>query len=154
MMNEEAEWSLKTEEFERHLASQPLRQAPSAWRGEILTACRAASPRLSTEPRKHSVPDFRPVLWWRELFWPNPQAWAGLAAIWIAILAVNFVTRDKLPVSTAKAATPSKEMILALKQQQELFAELVGPRETPTADRPKVLLPGPRSERLDERLMA
>jgi len=38
MMNDE------TEQFERRLSRQPLRQVPSEWRAEILAAARAAQP--------------------------------------------------------------------------------------------------------------
>ena len=38
--------------------------------------------------------------------------------------------RDKTPVVAEKSAPPSPEVIVELRQQQRLLAELMGPRET------------------------
>jgi hypothetical protein len=82
-------------------------------------------------------------------FWPHPQAWAGLAAVWILIFAVNFSMRDAGPVETVKSAPPSPEAMAELKKQQRMFAELVGASVAPDADRRKIFLPRPRSERTE-----
>jgi hypothetical protein len=78
--------------------------------------------------------------------WPHPRAWAGLAAVWILILAVDFSVRDKTPVMAEKAAPPSQEVIVELKQQQRMLAELIGARDTSDADRSKLWAPQPRSQ--------
>jgi hypothetical protein len=148
MMNEEME------QFESRLSRQPLRQIPSEWRAEILKEGRhAAVPKNKWDADTASLPKWN----WRtslaQIFWPNPKAWAGLAAIWIFILAMNFSCRDKSPVTSEKYTLPSREVIVELKKQQFLFAELVGPREPLDADRQKMFVPKPRSEH-DQVLMA
>ena len=54
--------------------------------------------------------------------------------------------RDKTPVIAEKVLPPSPEVIAELKQQQRLFAELIGANEMRVADRQKIFLPSPRSE--------
>jgi hypothetical protein len=88
-----------------------------------------------------------PLALWRELFWPCRRIWAGLAAIWILIFAVNFSQRDKLEMTAGKAPLPSPEMILVFGQQERLLAELTDPNETVIAEPPKLFFPQPRSER-------
>jgi hypothetical protein len=137
------------EPFEKHLKRRPLRQIPAAWRNEILSAAREApSPRHA----EGILPDaFFSALNRRlaSLLWPHPAAWAGLAAIWIFIFAVNFSIRDKTPAVGEKASPSSPETIAELRQQQRLFAELIGANEPKDADRPKMFVPGPRSERTE-----
>ena len=143
MMNEEME------QFEQRLGRQPLKQIPAEWRAEILTAARAA------QPARH-LPSVVGHSWLSTinhqlstLLWPHPKAWAGLAAIWILIFAVNFSGRDPLPKVAEKYSPPSPEVIVELKNQQRLFAELVGTIQPPDADRQKIFAPKPRSERVE-----
>ena len=137
-MNEE------TEQFERRLSRQTFRQVPAAWRREILVA---------TDVNRRNDREFTFAattrLWLRQIFWPSPVAWAGLAAVWILILAVDFSVRDKLPVASAKSGLPPTEVIVQLRQQQRLLAELIGPRDVRDADRSTPLVPRPRSERAE-----
>jgi hypothetical protein len=136
------------EQFEQRLQRRPLREVPSAWREEILNAARtSAASRHSSLVTCHSS-------WWRELFWPHPTAWAALAGVWLVILGAQFVTREPSPQDFARRAPPSRQMRELLKQQEQLFAELVGPIEKPEADAPKPLLRQPRSQRRDEFLNA
>ncbi|MEI9865150.1 MAG: hypothetical protein WDN00_11495 [Limisphaerales bacterium] len=46
-----------------------------------------------------------------------------------------------------KSVPPSPEVIVELKKQQRLFAELMGSREPMDADRQRMFVPKPRSER-------
>ena len=136
-------------QFEKRLQRQPLREVPSRWREEILEAARAATAPRHASRITHQVP------WWRELFWPCPQAWAALAAAWLLIFALNFAARDSSPAPPfRRAALPSREMRELLKAQEQLFAELVGPVEKPLADRPRPVAPMPRSSRRAEFLNA
>ena len=138
MMNDE------TEQFEKRLSRQPLRKIPGEWRAEILVATQSvARPRL----RASFLSTFNQQL--STFIWPHPKAWAALAAIWIFIFAVNFFMRDNSPRIAEKSAPPSPEVIVELKKEQLLYAELIGPRETPDADRQKIFSPKPRSERVE-----
>ena len=136
-------------EFEKKLRRQPVKEIPSAWRAEILAAARAE------QPIRHSSFVIRPG-WLSTLnsqlstfFWPHPRAWAGLAAVWVCILALNFSTRDKSVMVAEKSSPPSPEVIVELRKQQRLFAELMEPREAPVADRAKTDVPHPRSGRTE-----
>ncbi len=84
--------------------------------------------------------------WWRQLVWPGPQAWAGLAAVWILIFALKIATHDQSHAFAKKSPVPP-EAIAELRQQQLLFAELIGWREPVDPEPPKSNSPKPRSER-------
>jgi len=144
---------MKPDDFEQKLQRQALRQIPAEWREEILHAADAAA---GSRP---STLDFRPAGFLSTLnsqlstiLWPHPGAWAGLAAVWILILAVDFSIRDKSPVIAEKSAPPSPEVVAELKQQQRMLAELIGARETQDAE-PQKFSPRPRSEKDNEILM-
>lgn len=140
-------------DFEQKLSRQSLRQIPAEWRAEIVGQASSLS---SFEKAKKTETGKMPVLLlvWRELLWPHPKAWAGLAAIWIFIFAVNFSVRDKTPLVAEKSLPPSPEVIAELRQQRLLFAQLMGSTETHDADRQKSFLPRPRTERSFEMLTA
>jgi hypothetical protein len=138
----------RNDPFEQRLQRQPLRPVPSAWREEILSAAeRAAGSSHTSRLTPHSS-------WWCELFWPHPKAWAALAGVWLVMLGVQFALRDASPRSFARQSPPSPQVRELLKQQEQLFAELVGPKETREADRPKSVAPQPRSSRREEILNA
>jgi hypothetical protein len=135
---------MKPDEFEQQLQRQPLRTPPEEWRREILEAANAAA--------RARTPAFSPPceLWWREWLWPSPRAWAGLAAAWVIILALN-TTRLATPVGVASVSPPpSREMIMALSAQRRELAELLGDaQETSPARKPAP--PRPRSERQSQK---
>ena len=136
------------EQFENRLQRQPLRPVPPVWRAEILSAAReATASRQSSPASSHSS-------WWRELFWPHPTAWAALATVWLVMLGVQFVSHDAPLRTSARLAPPSRQMRELLKQQEQLFAELVGPKQNRDADRHKPAGPQPRSSRRAEILNA
>jgi hypothetical protein len=139
MMNDE------TEQFERRLSRQPLRKIPGEWRGEILGVCRES--KVESRAQEQFWPSTI-VARLSTIFWPHPKAWAALAAIWIFIFVVNFSMRDTSPRIAEKSAPPSPEVIVELKKERLLFAEWMGSRETPDADRQKIFSPKPRSERV------
>ena len=66
-------------DFERKLQRQPIRELPSSWRREILPAAEA-TPAGST---------------WRDWFWPAPEAWDALAAIWLILALMTGVGREQ-----------------------------------------------------------
>lgn len=136
------------EQFEQRLRRQALRQIPSDWRGEFLASVRkqvvAESKRAAKTP---TLEHFRQLL--AEIFRPNRRAWAGLAAIWVVILAVNLSIRDGSEMaSSEKPPEPTPEIRELLRHQEQLFAELLG-EETPDANRRRVT-PQPRSSREPE----
>ena len=140
---------MKPDDFEQKLQRQLLRQVPAGWREEILavaeSAAAARNPSPVTRPSWLSTLNFQ----LSTILWPHPKAWAGLAAVWVVILAVNFSMRDNSQTRALKSSPPSPEMIVELKKQQRMFAELVGTYEPLDVDRRKIFLPKPRSERVD-----
>jgi len=138
---------MNSDDFEKRLERQTIRPIPGEWRREILRATEIPVSRrarlLSTLNHQLST-----------LLWPCPQAWAGLAAVWLVILTVNFLTFESSPVIAQKAFPRSPETLMALRQHGWLFAELNEPREVPVAERPKPLPPRPHSERREEFLAA
>lgn len=138
------------DEFEQRLSRQPVKEIPSAWRAEILSAARNAQvvrhPSLMARRSWLSIINSQLAAF----FWPHPKAWAGLAAVWVFILVLNVSMRDESPQRLAeKSSPPSPEVIVELRKQQRLFAELMGPREETVADRSKTYAPRPRSGRAE-----
>ena len=129
---------MNTDDFEKRLQRQDMRPIPREWREGILNAARRAG------DHQLSTINPQPTSWWRELFWPCPQAWAGLAAAWVLILAVNAATREPVQVATVQSTAPAREVLMALKERRRLLAELA---ESPAQVEPqKPLAPRPRSE--------
>lgn len=131
-------------DFEQKLSRQSLRQIPGEWRAEILVAAdvnRREAVRAFT-----SAATIRSHL--REIFWPHPKAWAGLAAVWIFIFTLNFSMRDKTPMVAEKVLPPSPEMVAELKQQKLMFAQLIGSSDAREAE-PTRFFPRPRTERVE-----
>lgn len=140
------------DEFEQKLSRQPPQKIPGEWRGEILSAARAAVSRPSTlDPRRNWLSTLNHQL--STLLWPHPKAWAGLAAVWIFIFALNFSMRDKTPMIAGKILPPSPEVIAELRQQRLLFAQLIGASDVREAEPPK-FSPRPRTEAVPEILTA
>lgn len=132
------------DQFESRLGRQPLRPIPPEWRTQVLAAARSAS---RPTPRASFLATFNRQL--ATLLWPHPKAWAGLAVVWIFILALNLSQREPSPRMAEKSAPPSPAMMVELRKQQLMLAKLIGPRETQDADRPRIFAPRPRSERVE-----
>jgi len=96
---------MKTD-FEQRLQSQPLRPVPPEWRGDILSAARAAVP----HPGPAAGAPIRRLL--SEWLWPHPVAWAGLAASWALVAVLN--TAAGGPVLAAFRPTPLSASALAV----------------------------------------
>src|SRR5664280_2576256 len=102
---------MNTDDFEKRLQREPLRQIPGEWREQILSAARQASlaehaPRTTQHapPSPSLLSTIHHQL--STLLWPHPTAWAGLAAVWLMILGVNLTTQDA-STRFAKHASPA-----------------------------------------------
>ena len=86
-----------------------------------------------------------PLVLWRELILPSRWIWSGLAAVWLALLAIHLSLQPA--AVTITHSSPASEMILTFHQDQKLLRELIGPDESRPAQSPQPILPQPRSER-------
>jgi hypothetical protein len=80
--------------------------------------------------------------WCRDIIWPCRRVWTGLAAIWLAILVVNFSTRATGPSLATKSSRLTAERVWAFLESEGVQAEGAKPGKPP-----KPSLPPPRSER-------
>jgi hypothetical protein len=114
------------------LASQPLKSVPPEWRAQVLNEARARV------PRDVPVSTAQPLLWLRELFWPNPQAWGALAAVWIVIAVFRFTTPG---AATANSSALAKNQVISVSEQRRELANLLdatpGKSNRSPADRPR-----------------
>jgi len=141
---------MNADDFEKQLERVPLREAPGHWRGQILNACQraaasAAQPEIKrTASPLSSTPNHYPT-WWRELLWPCPQAWAGVAAVWMLIFGLHLVAGSEPRSAVQFTSVPvSPELQALLAEQRRLFTELLPLPEAPPsrrrdepADRPR-----------------
>jgi hypothetical protein len=132
------------EQFEQRLSRRPIRQVPAEWREEILAAAGRESKVESRAPKRLWSSSL--VLRLSSVFWPHPAAWAGLAAVWLFILGVDFSEGDRTPAFGQTSSPPPVEVIVEVRQQQRLLVELLGSRDARDADRSKPAAPSPRSE--------
>jgi hypothetical protein len=113
----------------------------------------AATPKQNEQPRPARFVDSC-----REFFRIPRLAWAGLAAAWAIIIALNIASSETPPANTALAESSttrrSPEMLQALREQKRLFAELIGAAsEKADAEAPR-FVPRPRSEGLPQSAVA
>lgn len=119
-------------------------QAASAKLDEVRQAVVAE---LTPQPaREPGVPFALKI--WRELVWPCRRTWAGLGAVWVAILVFNSAQSERSQVVLAVVATSPGEMRLALQEQRRVLDELIGsPKPVQPAEPPRRPNNQPRSER-------
>ena len=85
-------------DFERKLAQQPFRQPPPDLRAAIFGGAMNA---------------IEPAGWtWRDWFWPSPQVWGALAALWIVFAALSLGDRPPAPDRTARTEQNPAELTL------------------------------------------
>ncbi len=82
---------------------------------------------------------------WKELFWSCRRIWTGLAAAWLVIIAVNFLSLDEAPATQSGRTDDSVSVWTFLLEQKRLLAELGEVEPTPPPAKPPVA-PRPRSE--------
>jgi len=85
--------------------------------------------------------------WCHDMIWPCRRIWAGFAAAWVGILAINLSTRDPARFLASKSSRPSPEMVRAFLEGEGFLADLAKPGESLAPEPPKPVLPKPRSER-------
>jgi hypothetical protein len=150
---------MNTDDFEKRLQREPLRQIPGEWREQILSAARQASlPQQAPRTTQHATrsPSLLSTIHLQlsALLWPHPTAWAGLVAVWLVILGINLTTQNTSTVVAKRASPASPQVFMAFQEQERLLTELLGPGDTPVAERSKPRLPRPRSDKRKETLMA
>jgi hypothetical protein len=138
---------MKTDDFEKQLQRQPLRPVPAEWRDQFLSA---ATRHCHASHIAHHAPRGS---WLRELLWPSPYAWSGLALVWLVALFLNLAASDSRSsrvgdASSARPVRSSPETLLALEQHLRLRAELAGTSDL--AEPPKPVVNRPRSARQTE----
>jgi hypothetical protein len=134
---------MNSDDFEKRLQRVPLRQIPSEWRDTILKGATTSRPR-SPASRRSLLSTINSGL--STLLWPNPKAWAGLAAVWVLIFVLNREAKEGSPMMAA-VSTSSSETVAALKDQQKILVELIGSNEPQEIDKPRHFPPWPHSER-------
>ncbi|EEF59611.1 hypothetical protein [Pedosphaera parvula] len=127
--------------FEKH---QGIESKLDAVRAEALaevcdgkSKCAAHPDALMQKPQTLS--------WFGEFLQSLRPHFVGLTGVWLIILGVHFATRDSSPM-LAEAPAPSPEVIATLKEQKQLFTQLIGSPESPQPVDPALLERRPRSE--------
>ena len=83
---------------------------------------------------------------WNELILPNRRTWAGLAAAWLLIVAVNVLQREPATAGKFSSASSAPTM-MSFREQQRWMNELFADRTVATdAEPPKTFSPKPRTE--------
>ena len=79
----------------------------------------------------------QPASLWARLLGPNPLAWAGLAAVWLVLLAVNRNGSEPATSSASRASQPSEAAVAEIvRENRRQMAELLNfdePQAAPTA---------------------
>jgi|KBSSwiStaDraftv2_1062776.scaffolds.fasta_scaffold400026_2 hypothetical protein len=139
---------MKPEDFEQQLRSKAIRQVPESWRGQILAAAQRAHESSQVEaemPRRTTYYSLKSHA--LACFWPSPQAWVGLAAVWIIIAIINIKTGGRVNGVSGTSAAETRELVTSWKEQERLLSEIIHFQESPVpvveTSRPA---PRPRSE--------
>jgi hypothetical protein len=146
---------MKTDDFEKRLQQVAPRNIPAEWRLEVLRVARARSSRR--QEAQTPVPASRHGLFAEFihrlslLSRPHRAAWAGLAAVWVLIMALNLSAHDRsTTVATSTITPPSPQVMAAWRAQYRELAALTDPNPPRAPEPARNQLPQPRSSRRDE----
>jgi hypothetical protein len=135
--------------FERH---RKIESRLDAIRRKALATLPAAKTVDASEPVQTRGPWLQTALkkLWLELIWPSRRAWAGMAVLWLAVLAANLHMKVTSPALPAARVGSVHEVAQAIQEERRLLAELLQPVNSPVAlpAQPARPNPRPRSERL------
>ena len=84
--------------------------------------------------------------WFVELLQSLRPHFVGLAGAWLIILGIYFATRETSSPILVEAPAPSPEVIATLKEQKQLFTQLIGSSENNQPAGPVLHERRPRSE--------
>lgn len=119
-------------EFEKQLANQPLKSVPASWRAQILKEAQA---RAAGHERTFTA-QVRARL--RERLWPSPLAWGAVAAGWIVIFALQWVTPGSSPTNSRQVAQrPATSVPEQQRELARLLEATAGHLDRAPADRPR-----------------
>jgi len=139
---------MKPDDFEKRLQSQPMRQLPTEWRAQILQGAKQSAPLARRSAAKAARPSLLSTIISQlsTILWLKPAAWASLAAVWIAIFALQSTSQKHSgTVATVSAPRPST-FFMSLKDEQQTLVELMGNNQPDDMDQPRHAGPKPRSE--------
>jgi hypothetical protein len=63
-----------------------------------------------------------PLKLWNELIWPSRRAWAGLAAVWVALAVVHFSQRDSTAFTKSNSAPQMMAQWNGLRTDPQMMA--------------------------------
>ena len=94
--------------------------------------------RVVVVKKRQNIVAVIPVKIWNELIWPSRRAWAGLAAVWVALAVVHFAQVEKGP-----AAKPGSDAQLMAEwdEQQKILEQYLNRRTQLAVKVPSVVLP-------------
>jgi anti-sigma factor RsiW len=142
-----ARWFVAEEQLNAQLAAALRRgqRTPELWdkvERQVATEFVEKGRQPEAAPVEQSL---RWISRWRALLWPSPRFHAGVAVVWLLMLAVRMVNLDASTVAATSPSAPATEMRAALAAQRRELAELLSLMETPNEDR-KTESHRPRSE--------
>lgn len=121
---------MNPDRFEEELSRQPLREIPADWRAEILGYAQAAVATAPVEPPRWKFT-------WRELLWPCPQVWAGIAAVWVVVVGLEAGLANADTSAMMASGKPSLELQVVWREQRELLSSLLSDRVEPVVTEPR-----------------
>jgi hypothetical protein len=131
--------------LERHRAAETKLDAIRE--NVVATAVSGAD---AVRPAAQSFPLRTALMLWRELVLPCRPIWAGVAAVWLVILALHLSTGTSPKMAAGQMAASGPDVLMTLREQKEILAEMTAPVAPPPVSPPppaRPAVPGPRGDR-------